>query len=94
MKPEYEWDEAKNKTNMIKHGVSFDTMTDFNWDYALCMDVQFVEVEERELWLGPIDTKLFVAVTVERVQGIVRIISLRRATTPETSIWKKEYVNG
>ena len=32
---DFEWDEAKNASNMAKHGVSFDVAAGFFWDQAI-----------------------------------------------------------
>ncbi len=48
----YEWDSAKNTTNQEKHGLSFDAMDRFDWTFALCVETQVVDHEERELWIA------------------------------------------
>ena len=88
---EYDWDDNKNRTNIGKHGVSFDAMMRFDWDFAICVDAQFVDDEERELWLGPIDANLFAAVTIEKGGDMIRIISLRQATNIERALWRSEF---
>ena len=90
----YEWDSAKNATNAEKHGLSFDAMDRFDWTFALCVDTQVVDHEQRELWIGPIDLTLAAVVTVERSENTIRIVSLRPATNTEIKIWRKEFHNG
>ena len=35
MKPVYEWDEVKRRSNRTKHGVDFTEMEAFEWDTAI-----------------------------------------------------------
>lgn len=87
---QYEWDITKNNTNQRKHGLSFEQMRDFDWPLTLLTNSQFIDLEERELWLGPISRNV---VVVERGDEKLRIISLRRATNQEISLWKREIQN-
>lgn len=90
----YEWDDTKNAANKAKHGIPFEDMERFDWDFAICVDAQTVDFEERELWLGPIATNIVAVVTVERGNDTVRIVSLRPSTRAEFTLWKKEIQNG
>jgi len=90
---DYQWDQAKSDANRRGRGFGFDIMEDFGWLAALCLDVQRVENEERELWIGPIKDRLYSAVITERDE-VIRVISLRRATNNEISIWRKEFHHG
>ena len=96
MQAQYEWDNTKNDANQSKHGLSFERMHKFDWDLAISPDSQFIDQEERELWLGPIDLRIVavVVVVVERDDGILRIILLRRATNQEINLWKREVQSG
>lgn len=87
---QYEWDITKNNTNQRKHGLSFEQMRDFDWPLTLLTNSQFIDLEERELWLGPISRNV---VVVERGDEKLRIISLRQATNQEISLWKREIQN-
>ncbi len=31
---QYEWDETKNETNRLKHGIGFELIADFDWSAA------------------------------------------------------------
>ncbi len=86
----FEWDEAKNLINLKKHGLAFDAVHDFDWDYALALEHQTLEHELRQVWIGPIDYFLHSLVMVERGEAI-RIISLRRATKHEKAMWRDEF---
>ncbi|MBC7635363.1 MAG: BrnT family toxin [Acetobacteraceae bacterium] len=80
----YEWDEAKNASNIAKHGVSFAlaqrifegvvlTMIDDRLDYG----------EPRNISIGTIDGVVLLAVVHTDRSGRVRIISARRASQRE-----------
>jgi uncharacterized DUF497 family protein len=83
-----EWDAAKARTNLRKHGVSFEEAeTAFSDDYALVLpDPDHSSVDEERLLLIGISAALRVLVVVpcERADGdIIRLISARRATRSE-----------
>ena len=88
-----EWDAAKNRTNIAKHGVSFVDFERFDWDFAVCFDIQHHGGEEREVWLAPIGNRLHVAVITMR-EAAIRLVSLRLATSHEVRKWQKEIENG
>ncbi len=75
---EIEYDPNKNKANIKKHGVSFEMVHDFNFDYVLEV-MQIVDNETRYFALGFIHTRLYALVYTFRAETI-RIISLRKAT--------------
>lgn len=51
---EFEWDEAKNRANFLKHGVDFSIMESFDWDRAsLRIDNRRDYGEERIMAYGP-----------------------------------------
>lgn len=90
----YDWDPRKDVLNRRNHGVAFEAMHGFDWDFAILLDVQHVGGEERELWAGPIGNGLFAIVVAERGGDTIRVISLRPATNPEKAIWRKEFHHG
>ena len=81
MKPVYEWDEVKRRSNRTKHGVDFTEMEAFEWDTA---DLEMEEYPREERWIarGFIGRRLYTVVYTERSSNI-RIISLRKATNRE-----------
>ena len=89
----FEWDENKNKTNIIKHRVSFEeAKTVFYDEEALVInDPDHSEDEERFIILGESNrANLLVVCHCCRVsETIIRIISARKATKTET----KQYYN-
>jgi hypothetical protein len=90
---EFDWDEAKNKANILKHGISFGEATSVFYDeYALLIaDPDHSETEDRFVLLG-LSFKLrllLVCHCFEVDDGLVRIISCRKAKRKEMSLYKR-----
>jgi len=88
----FEWDDRKAASNLLKHGVSFDeAVSVFGDTMALTFaDTDHVDHEDRSRTYGMSNkARLLVVIHTERQNGI-RIISARKATRYEKSI----YVNG
>jgi len=87
----FEWDEDKNRRNVAKHRVSFQTaISIFDDPHALSIQDRFVDGEERWQTLGMIaDIVLIVAHTWTDEEGdeVVRLISARKAIPSE----RREY---
>ena len=86
----FEWDSGKAKSNLRKHGVSFDeacSVFEDSWA-TIFPDEDHSNGEEREIIVGYsiLDRVLLVNFT-ERFRDRVRIISARKATRIE----QKEY---
>ncbi len=83
----FEWDDAKNKNNLKKHGVSFeDAQTIFFDDNAIEFDDPDYSLdEERYLLLGFSQSLKILAVChcYRDSESIIRIISARKATKKE-----------
>lgn len=81
----FEWDEAKAKANVAKHGVDFEeTRTIFNDPWLLTYeDLHHSDHEQRYLSLGiSVSGRLLLAVHTEE-REIIRLISCRKATSRE-----------
>ena len=89
--PLFEWDDAKNASNVEKHGVSFATavrifespvftFTDDRTDYG----------EIRELSVGHVEGVVFLTVVHTDRAGRRRIISARRANRRERQRYEQE----
>lgn len=84
---EFEWDESKNKSNQLKHGVSFEEASQlFSQDVEALeiFDELHSELEDRFVSIGPIKRGLVLVVWTERDADIIRIISARWATARES----------
>ncbi|MDP9158122.1 MAG: BrnT family toxin [Pseudomonadota bacterium] len=80
----FEWDEARNRSNVRKHGVDFnDAIEIFKHPVLTAADRREDFDEDRWIALGWMKLIVALAVYVERDGDIVRIISARKATRPE-----------
>ena len=79
---EFEWDEAKRRINLAKHGIDFfDVRRLFDGRPVVTTRSPFSD-EERFLTTGIIDVRFVTAVWTRR-NGAVRIVSVRRARGAE-----------
>jgi len=81
----FEWDPQKAKSNLIKHGVSFEeASTAFQDTLSLTIDDPLHSIDEERVVLIGMSNKnrLLVVVHTERGDNI-RIISARKATKKE-----------
>ena len=90
----FEWDDAKNRRNLVKHKVSFETARMvFEDAYALSVQDRFVDDEERWQTLGQVPGSLVVLVahTYSEAQGeeVIRIVSARKATSTERKAYEE-----
>lgn len=89
----FEWDEAKNKANIKKHGVSFEEAESVFFDeYALLIaDPDHSETEDRFVLLG-LSAKLqllLVCHCFEVNDGLIRVISCRKASRKEKPLYRR-----
>ena len=86
----FEWDEAKNRLNVQRHGVAFQEVVDFLDDPGLIerLDLREDYGEERILAYASIRGRIFTIVFVERSSAI-RLISARPASRDETNDYFK-----
>jgi uncharacterized DUF497 family protein len=91
---EFEWDAAKARANLRKHGVSFDeARTVFYDEFAIqFFDEEHSGSEERFLLLGlSAGARLLLVCHCERTAGqTIRIISARKATRSERRFYGGE----
>lgn len=86
----FEWDDQKAASNLLKHGVSFDeAVSVFGDGMALTFaDTDHAEAEDRSRTYGiSSKARILVVIHTERRNGI-RIISARKATRYEKSIYE------
>jgi hypothetical protein len=82
----YEWDEAKNRSNMAKHGLNFeDAAQVFDGPCVTFEDDRFPYGEERFLTLGLLAQRLVVIAHSSRDEA-TRIISMRKGNRREQKI--------
>jgi uncharacterized DUF497 family protein len=86
---EFEWDLDKSRSNLVKHGIDFDTAKN------LWLDEDRIEiwashpVENRGIVIGKHQNKLWTAIFTMRGTTI-RIISVRRARKREAKLYEEE----
>jgi uncharacterized protein len=84
----FEWDNAKNRANIRKHGLDFvDAEEMFRGVLVVEPDTRADYEERRWVGLGSIRGRTLQVVFAERDLETIRIISLRKATSRE----RKEY---
>ena len=87
----YEWDEAKNRLNIRKHGIDFkDVIAMFEYPMVTFLDQRRAYREDRWVGIGMLRTMIAVAVFVERHGDTIRIISARKAKSHEEDIYKNK----
>ena len=85
----FEWDARKADANLAKHGVSFESVREFDWSQAIIRrDDRRDYGEVRWIALAPIRNRIHVLVFTLR-SGRVRVISLRKANRREQNAWKQ-----
>lgn len=88
---EFVWDTAKNEANIKAHGIDFETATLVFDDPFLYeeYDVAHSDSEYRQRFVGSING-LFIATVIAADQnGLVRIISARKACRKEVKIYEQ-----
>jgi uncharacterized protein len=84
----FEWDEAKNRANIRKHGFDFaDVEEMFRAVLLLSPDTREDYGEERWDGLGMIGSRIAKIIFTQPLPDTIRVISLRKATKRE----RKEY---
>lgn len=90
---EFDWDDAKEATNIKKHGVDFlEAQTVFNDPLAVTLfDEESSTDEERFLLIGhSAKARKVLVVFAEKVEDVIRIVSARTLTPKE----RKDYEEG
>lgn len=86
----FEWDEAKNRSNIRRHGFDFSDAAELFRGLALVYpDARADYGEERWVGLGLVGTRLAQIVFTEPKPGTIRVISLRKATSRERKEFEK-----
>jgi len=85
----YEWDDAKNNANIIKHGISFEEASEIFNDPMMVskLDLRYAYGEERWFSIGATNKGMITMVAHlyfdEHQEPVIRIISARKATPKE-----------
>jgi uncharacterized protein len=85
----FEWDEAKNRSNLVKHGLDFgDAEKVFAGPSITFVDDRFDYGEERLITLSVLAGRVVVIAHAPRSED-TRIISMRKANRREQKIYQK-----
>lgn len=91
----FEWDEAKNRENFVKHGLDFaDAPKVFESPVLERLDDRFDYGEDRWIAIGLSNNILCVAlVYTEKSSNTIRIISFRKADSYEKQAYFNTFTN-
>ncbi len=91
----FEWDEAKNRSNIRKHGLDFaDAEEMFRGVLVVVADTREDYGEKRWMGIGAIRGRTTAVIFTEPAPETVRIISLRRADHEERQEYEKAIQDG
>ena len=84
----FQWDEPKNQENVRKHGISFEEARQiFEGPVFNAVDERFDYGETREISMGFLGDMVVLNVAHTDRDGVTRIISARRATKKERTLF-------
>jgi uncharacterized DUF497 family protein len=90
---ETQWDPEKAASNLGKHGVDFaDAVGVFEDEWALTINEEYVEGEQRFATLGADFLERLLVVVYTYRGGTIRLISARRATRRERRAYEQKRV--
>lgn len=88
----FEWDDAKNQSNIEKHGIDFEDAKQLFVDgFWFVQDERKDYGEPRFIGLGYINRRLLSVVFTERKPNKIRIISLRKANLREVQAYEARF---
>ncbi|MGV8955237.1 MAG: BrnT family toxin [Cypionkella sp.] len=86
----FEWDEAKNAANKLKHGIGFErASTIFEGWVFTTPDQRFAYGELREISIGIMDSVMVLTVVHTDRNGRRRLISARPASNRERQTYER-----
>jgi len=86
-----EWDNEKNQTNILKHGIDFvDAYKIFENPIITKIDMRIDYKEKRWIGIGKLEKVIVVLVYTKRGKNI-RIISIRKANKIERKIYNENF---
>jgi len=89
MKPRFEWDDEKARTNLKKHGVDFEEASTIFDDplFITFLDEEHLTNEERHITIGLSSKQQLLMVAHTERKNSIRIISARKATKNEEKFY-------
>jgi len=94
-----QWNEAKSRRNLQKHGIGFSCAAElFNYPYLVRLDERENYGEERWIGVGWMGAMIGIVVFTlseneDRDGDIIRILSARRASKNEVALFEQEIKN-
>lgn len=86
----FEWDEAKRKANIAKHGIDFRDVPEMFTSLMLVgSDVRKDYGETRKIGFGFVHGRLMAVAFTERAPNSIRIISARKANKREEAHYQE-----
>lgn len=86
----FEWDEAKRKANIVKHGIDFRDVPEMFTSLMLVgSDVRKDYGETRKIGFGFVRGRLMAVAFTERAPNSIRIISARKANKREEAHYQE-----
>jgi len=90
----FEWDEAKNQSNLTKHGFDFaDAFRIFNFPLLVEVDEREDYGEDRVVGMGLLNGRVVVVIFTEPNEATIRIISLCKALSYERRRYEQYLTN-
>lgn len=90
---DFEWDEDKRLTNLRKHGIDFvDVPSVFDGDTLIVEDDRYNYGERRFVAFGLLEGRTIAVVHTE-YDGLIRIISARKASKYEQQVYFEQVSN-
>jgi uncharacterized protein len=91
----FEWDEAKRRLNIKKHGIDFEEAAAvFHSPMLTALDTREDYGEDRWIGIGILRSFVIVLIFIERTHETIRFISARKATKYERQAYYKKIQNG
>ena len=86
------WDDTKSRTNLRKHGISFEIAANvFDGPMLVGRDDREDYGEDRFIGIGTVDQRYLVVIYAEQEPDLVRIISARKAERHEREAFQKTF---
>lgn len=87
---DFEWNDEKNKTNLKKHGISFEEASHiFERDVVTWVDDRKNYNETRNISIGTLGEAVVIVVVHTDRNGLTRIISARTANKKERRLYNE-----
>ncbi len=90
----FEWNPGKEAINRRKHGLTFGEVISLftsGVDYLEIPDLDHDDDDERYIAIGPVKRGVVMVIFTERHEDTIRIISARKATRTEITLYRHHF---